>query len=301
VRPPRRFTQATRWSSICRQIELCLPWSCTTLQSIFPNALAPVSVGCSPLAPGPKAELQGFHAIGPREKRKANPRCPLMGSCSPTESSEHRAAVTRKRRHPSSRFPSPSAYSHVKQRLLWPGLPHPTACTLRFSQPHGASIRPTSAGLVSCQIRSWGCALQSFVPLTQLAAVPGPLALMTSGSAPLWLSVQPPARRDRNPTAHDGRNEEPKEQPRLQGFPPRESPPHETGGLGRARRVALLGFRALQGSPPHQLGTTSAVPPLMSFLAREQASQPALSRVSIADEVGSSLSRLPTLLSFFAF
>jgi len=51
---------------------------------------------------------------------------------------------------PLQRFPRP------EQRHEWPGLPRPTACAFRFSQPLGAFIRPEPAGLVSCRIRSWG-------------------------------------------------------------------------------------------------------------------------------------------------
>jgi hypothetical protein len=50
---------------------------------------------------------------------------------------------------------------------------YPTACALRFSRPLGAFIRHLPAGLVSCRIRSWGCALQSFAPLTKPYAVSG--------------------------------------------------------------------------------------------------------------------------------
>jgi len=53
----------------------------------------------------------------------------------------------------------------MEQRLFVCGLPHPqTLGTFRFSQPLGALIRPMPAGLISCQIRSWGFPLQSFFP-----------------------------------------------------------------------------------------------------------------------------------------
>jgi hypothetical protein len=63
--------------------------------------------------------------------------------------------------------------------MKWPGLPSPTACASRFSQPPGAFIRPEPAGLVSCRIRSWGSALQSFLPLAQPYAVSSAVTLLT--------------------------------------------------------------------------------------------------------------------------
>jgi hypothetical protein len=122
---------------------------------------------------------------------------------------------------------SPTAYPRTGQRHEWPGLPRPTACASRFSQPPGAFIRPEPAGLVSCRIRSWGCALQSFAPPTQPFTVSGALPLMTSGSN----------RRPSHPSGTTaetdepaGQTEGPRERSRLQGFAPRESPPPDTGG-----------------------------------------------------------------------
>jgi hypothetical protein len=53
----------------------------------------------------------------------------------------------------------------------WSGLPRPTACALRFSQPLGAFIRPVPVGLVSCRIRPWGRALQSLPPPAEPCAL----------------------------------------------------------------------------------------------------------------------------------
>jgi hypothetical protein len=105
-------------------------------------------------------------------------------------------------RLPSLRFSSPSASPRTRQQLWWPGLPRPTACVLRFSRPLDAFIRREPAGLVSCRIRSWGCALQSVPPLVQPYAVSGadpllPLAAPfgTEPSARLPLPKQRPSRR----------------------------------------------------------------------------------------------------------
>jgi len=51
---------------------------------------------------------------------------------------------------PLQRFPS------LGQRHKLVGHTIPTACAFRFSQPHGAFIRPEPAGLIPCRIRSWG-------------------------------------------------------------------------------------------------------------------------------------------------
>jgi hypothetical protein len=51
---------------------------------------------------------------------------------------------------PLQRFPS------SRQRHELVGHAIPTACAFRFSQPHGAFIRPEPAGLIPCRIRSWG-------------------------------------------------------------------------------------------------------------------------------------------------
>jgi len=51
---------------------------------------------------------------------------------------------------------TPTASSPPRAAASWSGLPRPTACAFRCSQPLGASIRPEPAGLVSCRIRSWG-------------------------------------------------------------------------------------------------------------------------------------------------
>jgi hypothetical protein len=59
------------------------------------------------------------------------------------------------------------------------GCRFPTACAFRLSQPPDASIRHVPAGLVSCRIRSWGCALQSFAPPAWPYAVSGAVPLLS--------------------------------------------------------------------------------------------------------------------------
>jgi hypothetical protein len=83
-------------------------------------------------------------------------------------------------RHPPVRSLAPSASPRTEQRLFdWPSLPHRTTGASRFSQPLDAFIRPVPGGLVSCHIRSWGCALQSLAPPVQPYAVSGAFALMS--------------------------------------------------------------------------------------------------------------------------
>jgi hypothetical protein len=75
---------------------------------------------------------------------------------------------------------APSVSPHMGQRPFPdPGLHGRSICTSRFSQPPGAFIRPTSAGLVSCRIHAWGFTLQSFPPLVQPYAVSDALALLS--------------------------------------------------------------------------------------------------------------------------
>jgi hypothetical protein len=153
-------------------------------------SLAPVSVRCSPPA---------LHPCGLSYRVFTRSECPpspyeptehpLMALRSPSESSRLRAAadstsLRRARppqRHPPVRSLAPSASPRTEQRLFdWSGLPHRTACAFRFSRPLDAFIRPVPGGLVSCHIRSWGCALQSFAPPVQPYAVSDALALLSS-------------------------------------------------------------------------------------------------------------------------
>jgi hypothetical protein len=122
-------------------------------------------------------------------------RHPLLDLRPPPESSRLRAAGASTsnpqagprlvHRHPPVRSLAPSASPRTRQRLFdWPGLPHRTTCASRFSQPPGAFIRPVPGGLVSCHIRSWGCALQSLAPLVQPCAVSGAVALLSLKANP---------------------------------------------------------------------------------------------------------------------
>jgi hypothetical protein len=73
----------------------------------------------------------------------------------------------------------PFSVSSHGEAASWCSLPHRTACALRFSQPLDASRRPVPPGPISCQIRSWGCTLQSFVPLAWPYAVSSAVPLLT--------------------------------------------------------------------------------------------------------------------------
>jgi hypothetical protein len=192
-----------------------------------------------------------------------------MGLRSPSESAEPRVAVRIRAQRSlvgtSHEVCFPYSVSPLGAAALWPGLPHPAACTFRFSRPLGALVRSEPAGLVSCQIRSWGCALQSLAPLPQPYVVSDAAPLVALGGEP-------------NPSDHRAATAETAAtrhsygragtRSRLQGFAPRKSPPPCTGGLGRFRRVALLGFcppgcspptkRPIQSASPHGLGSSGA-------------------------------------------
>jgi hypothetical protein len=87
--------------------------------------------------------------------------------------------------------------------------------------------------------------------------------------------------------------------PHLQGFAPHESPPLHTGGLGRTRARSSLGIAPLQGFLPRRMGNGlhRASPNEVARLG-DKSSARALYRVLLPDEIGWSLSRLPTLLGF---
>ena len=203
------------------------------------------------------------------------------------------------RRGSSHKVCSPSASSRTRQRTRGPGLPHPAACAFRFSQPPGALFRHVPAGLVSCRIRSWGCTLQSFPPLAWPYAVSGASPLLSFGRirrarladvptvarAPLAVA-ETTARETRTLARSEDRSSPgltcPRKPPRLQGFAPRESPPLPAGGLGRRRRVALLGFSPSRALLTRQRpGFHRASPHGLSLIGRERPmSRPF--RVSIA-------------------
>jgi hypothetical protein len=105
---------------------------------------------------------------------------PLMGLCAPSECIEPRAAapppslsdpvdVTAPpmRFAPLQRVPARS--SSIVVGLASPGRLRPQV----FATSRRVSIHREPAGLISCRIRSWGCALQSFVPTAWPYAVSG--------------------------------------------------------------------------------------------------------------------------------
>jgi hypothetical protein len=76
----------------------------------------------------------------------------------------------------SHEVPSPTAFSPLEAAAFrGPGFPRPAACAFRFSQPLDASIRPEPAGLVSCQIRSWGSPFRAL--LLPCSRSPSPASL----------------------------------------------------------------------------------------------------------------------------
>jgi hypothetical protein len=192
---------------------------------------------------------------------------------------------------------SPSAYPRTGQRHEWPGLPRPTACASRFSQPPGAFIRPEPAGPISYRIRSWGFALQSFVPLVQPYAVSDAPTLLTLLEG-LMESLQPA-----------------RPNPKIRTKPTTEKPRPTTSPTGScsARESATYQrwFRpkAARGSPglsPSRVfpltGMARLSPrlPSWAWLDRSHATGRAALQGLASSEIGSSLSRPPTLLGFTA-
>ena len=196
------------------------------------------------------------------------------------------------------RFFSPTASPRSGQRHHRSGLPRPTACASRFSRPPDALIRPEPAGLISCQIRSWGSALQSLAPPVQPYAVSGASYPLVVAALTVRRPTDPP------PTAETVNRGQHRggalSTPRLQGLAPHESPPLVAGGLDRRERVALLGFLPPGCSPPpERLGFHRTSPHELGSIERERSKAPALQGLD-SDGIGLSLSRLPTLLGFHA-
>jgi len=84
---------------------------------------------------------------------------------------ESHSAAPSMRFLPLQRIPAQGSGMMVK-------IPTLTASAFRYSQPLGAFIRPEPAGLISCQIRSWG-PLQSFAPPSLPYTVSSAFTLLT--------------------------------------------------------------------------------------------------------------------------
>jgi hypothetical protein len=182
------------------------------------------------------------------------------------------------------------------------GCQYPPACASRFSQPPDAFIRPEPAGLVSCRYRSWGCTLQSITPLVQPYAVSGasyPQAVVPQHLCPTHAPLhrhQPRIKRQRRNTSHTDRREPLRST--TGSYSARESAT-DNGGLDRCTHVALLGFRPFRVFTLEETAWLSPRPPL-TRLARTRARRTTNAPPQGIDlnEIGWSLSRLPTLLGF---
>ena len=146
------------------------------------------------------------------------------------------------------------------------------AYAFRFSRPLGVFVRPGPAGLVSCQIRSWGSPFRALLLPCSRTPSPAPLPSCRWNALPNrpsrhWPSRAPKRRAEPPPPHMDG----PSEHPRLQGFAPHENPPLRPGGLGRHAARSSPGIPPLQGFLPHRTDATFITPPLMRFSARAQA------------------------------
>jgi hypothetical protein len=217
-----------------------------------------------------------------------------MGLCAPSEFSELQAAGSPPRPRgpgwaapaPPMRSYAPTASPRTKQQPVWPGLPHPVACALRFSQPPDAFVRPVPGGPVSCRIRSWGSALQSFAPPAQPYAVSSATTLLAlNGSETISTpgrprstrraarngTVAPPRWNARGPFAggsphrRNGAANRP-----VTSLPQRPKPPRDPLGRGTRRRrktEADHRKRAQRDGP-------GALPPSGFCSTRESATRP---------------------------
>jgi hypothetical protein len=204
--PLRRFEQDERRSPACHQAGPRLSWSFGALQSFHPTALATLSVTLLPSCPRRLRWTPGSsHGRTPAPARSKT-GSPLMSFRAPSESSTHRAAfhanIDRGLRPRFGLLPwglVPFSVSPLAAAAYNDWASHgPIACAFRFSRPLGAFIRPEPAGLVSCRIRSWGFALQSFAPPVQPYAVSGAHALLSLGCPPVLSETLPSRRRCRS-------------------------------------------------------------------------------------------------------
>jgi hypothetical protein len=233
---------------------------------------------------------------------------PLLGF-RPPELCSSRAAVRRLRRlsppgvglNPEpTRSPVPRRRSDGSRPKSLPLLRSP-------KRPSPARVAETTSATTGSTERSPGPPKRS-----RLGGFSAPSADRRSARHRSWIRRPHPADRSRRDepngvgcdlrpkpmdTAHDGKA---RERPHLQGFAPRESPPPYAGGLDHRTSCSSPGLSALQGSLPRRDGPAFTAPPLMCLPARARTtSLPALQGVT-PNEIGWSLSRLPTLLGFSA-
>jgi hypothetical protein len=238
--------------------------------SEFFSELASTRIGWMlPSCPRPKLGYRVFTGPGSRAHSERKPGNPLMGLCSPTESSKL------------ERPPASSAPERVCTRAAPP---------MRFLPLQRLPAR--GSGIVGRVSLARPPAPPGFLNLLVLRSAPSLPALFHAGSAhgvapfralllpcsrtpfpaPLpscrWTSppTSPPARA-RRPKPPDPFRlmEKPRKRPRLQGFSPHESPPPTADGLGRRRARSSPGLSALQGVPPRWNGSALTAPPLMAF------------------------------------
>jgi hypothetical protein len=169
--------------------------------------LVPVLVRHTLLALTPhRAGFKGFASPAPRGLRKAR-GAPLMGLDSPSESTRRQAAAqpprktegahhqTAVERLPPLRSRPLKRFPHPGQRPQWPGLPHPTACACRFSQPLDALNPPRACRPCFMPDPLLGFALQSIAPPVRPYAVADADPLLMLGPSKGTLTVE--ARRSR--------------------------------------------------------------------------------------------------------
>jgi hypothetical protein len=159
-----------------------LSWSCSTLQRNIRTALAPVWVGCSPLALHPdRLGSRVFTRSGAGEAPKsitgvlswASALLQSPPSLERPPRARDLSAASRKATAPPMRFLAPTAFPRTRQQPVGRVcLSRPLASPgfLDLSTPSSASCLPA---IVSGRIRSWGCTLQSLPPPVQPYAVSG--------------------------------------------------------------------------------------------------------------------------------
>jgi hypothetical protein len=168
----------------CHQSGPRLSWSYGALQSFSPTALAtPIGYAAPLLSLASPLDSRVFARSATRlcqkQKRISSPELPPSfrelhsPSCRRHETTTEVAAPLY-RLLPWGSFPfsvsPPGAAASIDRASHGP-----IACASRFSQPPGALVRPEPAGLVSCQIRSWGSPFRAL--LLSCSRSPSPASL----------------------------------------------------------------------------------------------------------------------------
>jgi hypothetical protein len=169
-----------------------------------------------PLRVAPDSRVFTRPAIRPYRSKTESP---LLSLRPPSENAAHRAAAapfptevvcgntgsSREVSSPSA-FSPPGAAARKSDRASHAR----PAYAFRFSRPLGVFVRPGPAGLVSCQIRSWGSPFRALLLPCSRSPSPAPLPSCRWGAPPTCPSPRSPSRMPKHRAeltgTHNGRD-----------------------------------------------------------------------------------------------